>query len=197
MNTTDLETASTSSELHLDDPNPLLIFNVFAAILVNVSELLSRSLAKESTTDSFDAQSASDLESLIYLLTEARDLQGEHTNLIGSVQARDKAMYPVGVESLWVSSDQYKDYQLIRNRSIELFIETAVKSAAVSVPKLQAPVKEAVRTGLEGTRRGLNTSFHATSFGEAAFALQQGLSSAALALQSMSSKGRRLTSRSS
>lgn len=158
------------------DPNPLILSGVFAAILTNVAGVLLRSFAAAQDIDRLDQDTAG-IEGFYSLLQSARELQWRHVSLIHATGSENRAIYPLGVETLWMSSyEEVDEYLSIRDQILELLLETTIY--AIDVPQLPLFFEDADGDDLEAIQDSIYASSNAGTFGESSLGLARGFDAA-------------------
>jgi len=176
------DTITAPSGRFYQDPNPMLLFGVFSAMLINVAGVLSRYLARQSNTpDQSDDVAA--IRRLSVQVNEGQQIQRQHRQLVLNADAGNERAFPVGVRTLFLTYSQVRDYQQIRDRSLELFANTTRETVSINAfPLLPTSTQEQIEIGLKSIQRDLLRSSRTETFGEIASVLGEGFEAARSAM---------------
>ena len=162
------------------DPNPALLFNVYAGMLMSAAGLFHRLLARDSAH--FSGMGATPgLTELLALFDRAQGLQNDHTELIFLSRAENQALHPIGEHTVW-TADLFR-YRKIRDESIHVFVRISRETLRIRPYALRAAVADQIAWDLQAVQRSLVSYSKAEAFREVAFALSGGLDAATASLR--------------
>jgi hypothetical protein len=170
---------SKDKSINCYDPNPLVLFNVFSAILMNITGVLSRSLALLEKPDGKIPDTKDGINLFYGALTSTRHLLLGHISILCETCTDLKAIYPIGVETLWMHShQQVDDYLKIRDQTIRLFLESTLLSIHTPFFALEGKNTDEISKALNIIRSVLYQTIDSATFDDYSTLLVQGFDAA-------------------
>jgi hypothetical protein len=164
------------------DPNPVLLFNLYAGMLITAAGFFFRLLARDG-----DSRSTESAEPGVRALRDFYDrgqaLQNAHSELIFQAGAENHSIYPIGEQTVWTAD--LLQYRNIRDDSMVVFLEISREALRVTPFLLQRDVADELAWGLRALQNSIERTWQAGTFRETAFALSGGFEAATVSLHSL------------